>query len=382
MTRKTTFVSLALISILTIAVIFAPIKIVQAGSTVEQIEDISIEWITDETSSKKAIVHVTSSSGDYDFLVEGNVEQVGDEQNVNLDAYLILENGTEVYAASANSSTFDILYGAPYAPSGTGVETTKIHLAPVNAVALAFATIFVIVLMFITIIGLILEATVLSALLDSLQWPIFVASIPWVYLTIFSADHNPDLSLDLYIPMDEYIIPMLLEGMLYIATAFSWWLIAEAQWLIFTYYTATWVQPRLEMPPPPLLPPSASFSWSPDIIGPSQEVNFVSTSYDPDGEIQSWHWWFGDGSEAYGETVTHVYSQTGIYDVRLEVTDNDGLTNEVSTSMMGIILHVIPEAPLGTISLILGMIGALGLFTVIHNSKKVNSKVEQLPLRK
>ena len=124
------------------------------------------------------------------------------------------------------------------------------------------------------------------------------------------------------------------------------------------------------MPPVLPQPPSASFAWSPDIIYPGQEVTFVSTSFDPDGEIQSWHWWFGDGSEGYGETVTHVYSQSGFYNVRLEVTDNDGFTDEISTSIMGITFHVIPEAPLGTITLILAMIGALGLFVAVKHPQE------------
>jgi len=377
--KRINYVSLALISILAVALVFTPTRIVHAGSTVEQIEEVTIEWIINETNSKKAIVHVISSEGNYNFLVEGTVEQVGEEQNVNLDAFLLLENGTQSYVQSANASVFDILYGAPYAPSpNIDVETIKIHLGPVEAWILAIASILVITLMFVSIIGVILEAVVLTALLDSLQWGILVASLLWIYPSIYGADHNPDWSLTLFIPWDEYILPTLLDEMLYIATAFSWWLIAPAGWWIFNWYTATWVQPLQEMPPAPLLPPSASFAWSPDIIVPGGEVTFVSTSFDSDGDIVSWRWWFGDGSEGYGETVTHVYSKLGSYNIRLEVTDNDGLTDETSTSMMGIVFSVIPEAPLGTVSLILAMIGALGLFMVIHHPKKVNSKFKRL----
>lgn len=377
MVKKTKYVVLLLISILATALLLSPTQIAYSDSTLEQIKDVTIEWIINETDSKKAIVHVITSKGHYSFLVKGNAEQVGEEHNVNLDAYLLLENGTQVYTQSANVSVFDILYDAPYAPPSAGVETIKIHLGSLEAGLLALASIIAIVFMFVEIIGVILEATVLTALLDSLQWTILVASIPWVYLSIFSADRNPDGSLTLYVPWDEYILPTLLEGILYVATAFSWWLIAKAQWWIFSWYTATWVQPRLEAPPSPKLP-SASFAWSPDTVVPGQEVTFVSTSFDPDGEIASWHWWFGDGLESYGESVTHAYSKPGSYNVRLEATDNDGLKSETSTSIMGMTFFVIPETSLGTISVTSTMIGALALFIVVRHRKKVNLKVSKV----
>jgi len=363
---------------LTIAVIFTPTQIVHAESTTPQIEDVTIEWIINEPINKKAVVHVITSEGNYDFLVEGSLEQVGEEWNVSLDAYLLLEDNTQIYAQSATASAFDIIYGAPYASPSTGVETIKIHLGPVEATVLAIASAIVIAVMFYSIILTILEAVVLLTLLDSLQWAILLASIPWVYLTIFSADHNSDWSLTLYLPWDENILPMLQEGMLYIATAFSWWLIEPItiDFILFqfTYFVATWVQPLLGMPSTPPQPPSTSFAWSPDIIYPGQEVTYVSTSFDPDGEIQSWHWWFGDGSEADGESITHAYSEPGSYNVRLEVTDNDSLVGETSTSLMGIPLNVIPEAPLGAISLIVAMIGALGLFVMIHHPRKARAE--------
>jgi len=64
--------------------------------------------------------------------------------------------------------------------------------------------------------------------------------------------------------------------------------------------------------------------------GPDQLVN-VSTvtldgsgSHDPDGNIVSWHWKFGDGSTGSGEVVHHTYSNNGEYTVTLNVTDDSG----------------------------------------------------------
>ena len=48
---------------------------------------------------------------------------------------------------------------------------------------------------------------------------------------------------------------------------------------------------------------------------------------DPDGSIVSYYWDFDDGSDAYGEIVTHTYTTAGTYIVTLTVTDNGGLTD-------------------------------------------------------
>ncbi len=50
-----------------------------------------------------------------------------------------------------------------------------------------------------------------------------------------------------------------------------------------------------------------------------------SDSFD-DGTIVLYSWDFGDGADGTGDTISHVYSAAGIYDVVLSVTDDDGLT--------------------------------------------------------
>jgi PKD repeat protein len=49
-----------------------------------------------------------------------------------------------------------------------------------------------------------------------------------------------------------------------------------------------------------------------------------SNSFDPDtdGYIWEWHWDFGDGKNATGEKIKHVYEKNGTYEVNLTVTDN------------------------------------------------------------
>ncbi|MFQ5812688.1 MAG: PKD domain-containing protein [Anaerolineae bacterium] len=54
-------------------------------------------------------------------------------------------------------------------------------------------------------------------------------------------------------------------------------------------------------------------------------------SYDPDGEIVSWQWDFGDGSPGYGQVEIHYYGKPGVYNVTLTVTDDDGASDSHTT---------------------------------------------------
>ena len=56
-----------------------------------------------------------------------------------------------------------------------------------------------------------------------------------------------------------------------------------------------------------------------------EEVTFNgSGSYDPDGTIENYEWYFEDGFTESGITVTHTFIAEGIYTVILTVTDDDG----------------------------------------------------------
>lgn len=72
--------------------------------------------------------------------------------------------------------------------------------------------------------------------------------------------------------------------------------------------------------------PSASFSTSKENL----LVNFTDTSSDSDGSISAWNWSFGDGSSSTETNPSHTYAETGSYNVTLEVTDNDGLTDSTT----------------------------------------------------
>lgn len=76
-------------------------------------------------------------------------------------------------------------------------------------------------------------------------------------------------------------------------------------------------------------------NWKPVavITGPTegqtnQELVFDgSNSIDHEGSIVAYDWELGDGTTAAGATVTHTYTQPGIYRVSLTVTDNASYTD-------------------------------------------------------
>ncbi len=80
-----------------------------------------------------------------------------------------------------------------------------------------------------------------------------------------------------------------------------------------------------------------------DQLVTASAVQFDATkSQDPDGEIISYHWEFGDGSIAsdLGPSPVHVYGNPGDYTVKLTVTDDsETLSNQNSDEMKVIVNH-------------------------------------------
>jgi PKD repeat protein len=77
-------------------------------------------------------------------------------------------------------------------------------------------------------------------------------------------------------------------------------------------------------------PPIANFTFTVDELS----VTFnASSSYDPDGNIKNWFWVFGDGTGGVGETITHNYLNSGIYNVTLTVADDEGALDSLAQSI-------------------------------------------------
>ena len=80
--------------------------------------------------------------------------------------------------------------------------------------------------------------------------------------------------------------------------------------------------------------PSARISVSPAMPTPGNRVQLdASDSADPDGQIES-HTWLVNGDDVgHEQTLSYQFDRRGTYEVRLEVTDNGGLTATNSTTI-------------------------------------------------
>ncbi|MGB0651658.1 MAG: PKD domain-containing protein [Thermoplasmatota archaeon] len=74
-------------------------------------------------------------------------------------------------------------------------------------------------------------------------------------------------------------------------------------------------------------PPQAAFTSDPEPANPGSEVQFTDESTDNDGNIESWHWDFGDGTTSNEQNPTHTYDEEGDYTACLTVTDDDGASD-------------------------------------------------------
>lgn len=77
--------------------------------------------------------------------------------------------------------------------------------------------------------------------------------------------------------------------------------------------------------PPPNVAPIAGFSFTVNQV----TASFVDASSDPDGNITSRLWAFGDGSTSTATHPTRTYAATGTYAVTLTVTDNRGASAQI-----------------------------------------------------
>lgn len=76
-------------------------------------------------------------------------------------------------------------------------------------------------------------------------------------------------------------------------------------------------------------PPVAQFTFTPPAPQPNQWVVFdASASYDPDGTVVLYQWDFNNDGifDASGKIAAYRFTSPGTYQVRLQVTDNQGAT--------------------------------------------------------
>ena len=88
------------------------------------------------------------------------------------------------------------------------------------------------------------------------------------------------------------------------------------------------------------VPPTASFIYTCNDIS----CVFTDMSTDPDGNIQTWRWSFGDGSVSASQNPSHAYASGGTYTVELTVTDSDGAIDSMS-KILEVSEPVVNESP-------------------------------------
>ncbi|RJQ54687.1 MAG: PBP1A family penicillin-binding protein, partial [Actinobacteria bacterium] len=80
--------------------------------------------------------------------------------------------------------------------------------------------------------------------------------------------------------------------------------------------------------------PVARFCFRPASPKAGETVEFdASASWDPDGDIASYRWYFGDGAFGDGEVVRYAYSWANAYTITLVVTDQKGNRNTSTASI-------------------------------------------------
>ena len=80
--------------------------------------------------------------------------------------------------------------------------------------------------------------------------------------------------------------------------------------------------------------PNVQFTIDPRTASKNSTVTFdASKTTDRDGTAATYQWDFGDGASANGKVVTHKYARAGTFDVKLNVTDNQGGSNSASQSL-------------------------------------------------
>ena len=101
----------------------------------------------------------------------------------------------------------------------------------------------------------------------------------------------------------------------------------------------------IQVNPPLNLAPTALFVATPTAGAPPLLVNFnATTSSDPDGNIVSYAWDFGDGTQATGVTAAHTYTVAGNYTAQLIVTDDSTASDTFTVAIAVNNINVAPTA--------------------------------------
>lgn len=353
--RRGHYSALFLALLIVVSTICLPINVAHA-----EVQNIVITKLIDESHHKKTIFVIATDETTYHILVEANITTVGSETLIELSATLF---NPENETITASARIPDTLTDAPYY-SGP-VEAFWLHLESWVVTALKIALPIVIIVALVLQVIDIIEDYIEHPILETLKTllfggPFIYASLPWVMLTLLQ-DTNQDGSFDMYVPYwpPNPHINLILQERYFIATSLNWWRISEQEvytdipipfdgvWHIvwFKYFVAQWWRSRAQSVK---LSPTAEFIWRPNQPVINETVTFTSTSFAPNGTITNYQWWLGDGGQKADSNFAYAYHNAGNYNVTLKVTDNNGLTGNVTHTISvqpvsAAALRVIPD---------------------------------------
>jgi PKD repeat protein len=98
------------------------------------------------------------------------------------------------------------------------------------------------------------------------------------------------------------------------------------------------------------IPPVARFKVTPTNVKPGDVVYFWDESSDREGEDLTYEWDFGDGKASNDRNPVHVYTESGLFEAALVVTDDEGASDTSATSVQVVMKHsltVVLKDPLG-----------------------------------
>ncbi|TLZ64399.1 MAG: PKD domain-containing protein [Methanobacteriota archaeon] len=129
------------------------------------------------------------------------------------------------------------------------------------------------------------------------------------------------------------------------------------------------------------IPPLASFAVGTQALFVGDEITFdASSSSDLQGTIVVYRWDFGDGEQEQGRVVSHIFSKSGSFVVRLRVVDNRGLEG---ASAMEVTLEMRPPGPFPVWAVLLAsmsMTAAVGFaISGVRNESERKSRLSAPP---
>ena len=82
------------------------------------------------------------------------------------------------------------------------------------------------------------------------------------------------------------------------------------------------------------VPPTAAFTYDPNVPDVNQAVTFdASSSADPDGETVQYTWAVDGENVSGSETFAYTFTESGDHEVRLYITDDDGVSATVTRTV-------------------------------------------------